>query len=58
MHDPLSPPRIHAAGDPGGMSVWTLSGDWRAPALPDWPELPAHTGAGHSLKLRADGLRG
>ena len=36
------------------MTVWTLSGDWRAPALPDWPPRPTTSG----LKLRAEALQG
>lgn len=36
------------------MTVWTLSGDWRAAALPDWPQRPAAAG----LRLRAEALQG
>ena len=36
------------------MTVWTLSGDWRAAALPDWPPRSAAAG----LRLRAEALQG
>ena len=51
---PGSAPHVHAAGEPGGMTVWTLSGDWRAAALPDWPPRSAAAG----LRLRAEALQG